>query len=76
MTNHKVVGPDNIPADPWQLLGPIAVKYLTKLFNVILTTAKIPEHRGAIATFYLFIKIKKDISGCGNFRDIILTSYA
>ncbi|CAK1595248.1 unnamed protein product [Parnassius mnemosyne] len=72
--NHKAVGPDSIPADLWKLLGPIAVQWLTKLFNQILTSMKIPKswRHSYLVPFY---KNKGDVSDCGNYRGIKLTSH-
>ncbi|CAK1589283.1 unnamed protein product [Parnassius mnemosyne] len=72
--NHKSVGPDSIPADLWKLLGPIAVQWLTKLFNQILTSMKIPKswRHSYLVPFY---KNKGDVSDCGNYRGIKLTSH-
>ncbi|XP_063370240.1 uncharacterized protein LOC134658485 [Cydia amplana] len=43
MKNRKALGPDEIPADLWKAVGPSAIEWLTKLFNIILETKSIPE---------------------------------
>ncbi|XP_063533678.1 uncharacterized protein LOC134743977 [Cydia strobilella] len=74
MKNRKATGPDEIPADLWKALGPIAAVWLTKLFNIILATKCIPEswRQSYILPFY---KNKGDVTHCENYRGIKLTSH-
>ncbi|KAI8434943.1 hypothetical protein MSG28_003410 [Choristoneura fumiferana] len=74
MKNHKATGPDGIPADLWKTLGDTGVEWLTILFNNILSSNRIPE---AWRHSYLlpFYKNKGDVSDCGNYRGIKLTSH-
>ncbi|KAM8887986.1 uncharacterized protein ACB058_000226 isoform 2-T4 [Synchiropus picturatus] len=39
----KAVGPDNIPVEVWECLGAQAVKFLTRLFNTILKSERMPD---------------------------------
>jgi hypothetical protein len=39
----KVLGPDDIPIKVWRCLGDIAIVWLTKLFNIIFRSNKMPD---------------------------------
>ena len=41
--NEKAEDPDQIPVEVWKCLGEEALEWLTKLFNVIFRTAKMPR---------------------------------
>ena len=43
MENGKFVGPDGIPNEIWKCLGEEGVTWLTKLFNKILHSKKMPD---------------------------------
>jgi hypothetical protein len=43
MKISKTLGPDGIPIEVWRCLGDIAIVWLTKLFNIILRSNKIPD---------------------------------
>jgi len=43
MSNGKAVGPDNIPIEVWKSLGDRGIVWLTKLFNEIMRTTKMPD---------------------------------
>ena len=43
MENGKSVGPDGIPIEVWKCLGEEGVIWLTKLFNEILRSKKMPD---------------------------------
>ena len=43
MKSGKAVGPDDIPVEVWKCLGEVAVGLLTRLFNRILETDRIPD---------------------------------
>ena len=41
--NRKTVGPGDIPVEMWKWLGEKTVEYLTKLFNMICDSEKMPD---------------------------------
>ena len=43
MKNPKALGPATIPIEVWKGLGEIGVMQLTKLFNKIVATKRIPN---------------------------------
>jgi hypothetical protein len=43
MKGGKALGPDGIPIEVWRCLGARAVVWLTKLFNLIFRSNKMPE---------------------------------
>ena len=43
MKGGKAMGPDGIPIEVWRCLGDIAVVWLTKLFNHIFRSNKMPD---------------------------------
>ncbi|KAL5142307.1 LINE-1 reverse transcriptase [Glycine soja] len=43
MSNGKAVGPDNIPIEVWKTLGDRGLEWLTKLFNEIMRSKRMPE---------------------------------
>uniref|UniRef100_A0A3B3ILM2 Endonuclease/exonuclease/phosphatase domain-containing protein n=1 Tax=Oryzias latipes TaxID=8090 RepID=A0A3B3ILM2_ORYLA len=43
MKSGKAVGPDDVPVEVWKCLGETAVEFLTRLFNRILESEKMPE---------------------------------
>ena len=43
MKGGKAMGPDGIPIQVWRCLGDIVIVWLTKLFNLIFRSNKIPE---------------------------------
>ncbi|KAE8718525.1 Zinc finger family protein, putative isoform 1 [Hibiscus syriacus] len=57
MGRDKAVGPDQIPITVWLALGEERVKWLTKIFNIILETAKMPEEWRE--STYQSLRIKK-----------------
>ncbi|XP_049872896.1 uncharacterized protein LOC126371623 [Pectinophora gossypiella] len=75
MKNRKAVGPDEIPSELWKFLGPIGSEWLTKLFNLILKTATIPDS-WRLSHLVPFYKNKGDITDCSNYRGIKLTSHS
>jgi len=70
----RAVGPDGIPIEAWKCLGEIGVVWLTKLFNKILKTRKMPDEwrKSFIVPIY---KNKGDIQDCTNYRGIKLMSH-
>jgi hypothetical protein len=43
MKGGKAMGPDDIPIEVWRCLGARAIVWLTKLFNLIFRSNKMPE---------------------------------
>ena len=74
MTSGKTVGPDGIPIEVWKCLGEKSVLWLTKLFNEILRSKKMPEdwRKNTLVPIY---KNKGDIQSCENYRGIKLMSH-
>ena len=75
MKNGKAVGPDNIPVEAWKYLGEIAVVFLTRLFNRILSGERMPEEWRRSILVPAF-KNKGDVQSCGNYRGIKLISHS
>ena len=62
MKGDKAMGPDGIPIEVWRCLGDTAIVWLTKLFNHIFRSNKIPdEWRSILVPIY---KNKGDIQSC------------
>ena len=59
----KAMGPDGIPIKVWRCLGDIAIVWLTKMFNNIFQSNKMPEEqrRRILVPIY---KNKGDIQSC------------
>ena len=73
MKGGKAMGPDGIPIEVWRCLGDIAIVRLTKLFNHIFRSNKMPdEWRNILIPIY---KNKGDIQSCTNYRRIKLMSH-
>ncbi|KAL5157576.1 Craniofacial development protein 2 [Glycine soja] len=74
MSNGKAVGPDNIPIEVWKTLGDRGLEWLTKLFNEIMRSKRMPEkwRRSTLVPIY---KNKGDIQNCANYRGIKLMSH-
>ncbi|KAL5181119.1 LINE-1 retrotransposable element ORF2 protein [Glycine soja] len=74
MSNGKAVGPDNIPIKVWKTLGDRGLEWLTKLFNEIMRSKRMPEEwrRSTLVPIY---KNKGDIQNCANYRGIKLMSH-
>ena len=74
MKGGKAVGPDGIPIKVWRCLGDIAIVWLTKMFNNIFRSNKMPkEWRKNILV--PISKNKGDIQNCINYRGIKLMSH-
>lgn len=60
MKNRKSVASDSLPIDMWKCIGNIGLKWLTKLFNKILSSQRMSDARrkGVIVPIY---KSKGDI---------------
>ncbi|XP_039841081.1 uncharacterized protein LOC120700963 [Panicum virgatum] len=74
MKGGKATCPDGIPVEVWRCLGDIAIVWLTKLFNRIFRSNKMPEEwrRSILVPIY---KNKGDIQSCTNYRGIKLMSH-
>ena len=74
MKNGRAVGPDNIPIEVWKGLEGKGINWLTKLFNEILRSKKMPDEwrKSTLVPIY---KNKGDIQSCGNYRGIKLMSH-
>ena len=74
MKGGKAMGPDGIPIKVWRCLGDIAIVWLTKLFNHIFRSNKMPDEwrRSILVPIY---KNKGDIQSCTNYRGIKLMSH-
>jgi hypothetical protein len=62
----KAMGPDGIPIEVWKCLGDITTVWLTKLFNHIFLSNKIPDEWRR-STLVLIFKNKGDIQNCTNY---------
>ena len=73
MKGGKAMGPDGIPIEVWKCLGDIAIVWLTKLFNHIFRSNKMPdEWRSTLVPIF---KNKGDIQSCTIYREIKLMSH-
>jgi hypothetical protein len=73
MKGGKVLGPDGIAIEVWKCLGDIAIVWLTKLFNHIFRSNKMPdEWRSTLVPIF---KNKGNIQSCTNYRGIKLMSH-
>jgi len=70
----KALGPDNIPIEAWRCLGDVGVAWLTKLFNSIFRSNKMPDEWRRSILVPIF-KNKGDIKSCTNYRGIKLMSH-
>ena len=70
----KTLGPDDIPIEVWRCLGDITIVWLTKLFNIIFRSNKIPDEWRRSILIPIF-KNKGDIQSCTNYRGIKLMSH-
>jgi Reverse transcriptase (RNA-dependent DNA polymerase) len=74
MKTCKTLGSDDIPIELCRCLRNIAIVWLTKLFNTIFRSNKMPdEWRRSILE--LIFNNKGDIQSCTNYRGIKLMSY-
>ncbi|VFQ78699.1 unnamed protein product [Cuscuta campestris] len=74
MRSGRALGPDEIPVEFWKHAGRGAWVWLTKLFNVILRTARMSDGWRESLLVPLF-KGKGDIQSCENYRGIKLLSH-
>jgi hypothetical protein len=74
MKGGKAMGPDGIPIEVWRGLGDRAIVWLTKLFNLIFRSNKMPEEWRR-STLVPIFKNKGDVQSCTNYRGIKLMSH-
>ena len=73
MKKGKAVGPDELPIEVWKCMGEMGIKFLTRLFNRLLVSERMPEEwRSMLIPIY---KNKGDAQCCGNYREIKLMSH-
>ena len=74
MKNGKSCGPDGIPTEALKCLGDWGVRQLTKIFNAIMQSGKMPDEwrESTITPIY---KDKGDHMNCSNYRGIKLLSH-
>ena len=66
MKNGKAVGPDDIPVEVWKCLGEIALEFLTKLYNRMMESERMPEEWRNSILIPIF-KNKGDVQSCSNY---------
>ena len=75
LKGSKAMGPDGIPIEVWRCQGDRAIVWLTKFFNLIFWSNKMPEEwRRSILV--LIFKNKGDVQSCINYRGIKLMSHS
>jgi hypothetical protein len=74
MNRGKAMGHDGIPIEVWICLGARAIVWLTKLFNLIFRSNKMPEEWRRSILVPIF-KNKGDVQSCTNYREIKLMSH-
>jgi hypothetical protein len=67
MKGGKVMDPDGIPIEVWRSLGDVAIVWLTKLFNLIFRSSKMPDEWRWSILVPIF-KNKEDVQSCTNYR--------
>ena len=74
MNKGKAVGPDELPVKVWKCMGEMGIKFLTRLFNRLLTGKGMPKEwrRSVLIPIY---KNKGDGQCCENYRRIKLVSH-
>jgi hypothetical protein len=74
MKGGKSMGPDGIPIDVWRILGDIAIVWLTKLFNLIFRSNKMPDECRRSILVPIF-KNKGGVQSCTNYWGVKLMSH-
>nr|GFA38348.1 hypothetical protein [Tanacetum cinerariifolium] len=67
MGRNKAIGLDQIPIEAWKSLGDEGIFWLTRLFNKIFTSAKMPEEWRLSEVIPIF-KNKGYVQVCSNYR--------
>ena len=52
MKNGNAVGPDDIPVEVWKCLGESALEFLTKLYNGMMESERIPERQRSDTNYH------------------------
>jgi hypothetical protein len=68
------MGPDGIPIEVWRSVRDVAIVSLTKLFNFIFRSNKMPDEWRWSILVPIF-KNKEDMRSCTNYREIKLISH-
>jgi hypothetical protein len=68
------MGPDGIPIEVWRSVRDVAIVSLTKLFNFIFRSNKMPDEWRWSILVPIF-KNKEDMQSCTNYREIKLISH-
>lgn len=73
MKSGEVVGPSDIPVQVWRSPGERTVDFLTRLFNTMMETKRMPEEwrRGVLVPIFN----KRNLQTCSNYRAIRLMSH-
>jgi hypothetical protein len=74
MKGGKTMGPDGIPIEVWRCLGARVIVWLTKLFNLIFRSNKMPEEWRRNILVLIF-KNKGDVQSYTNYHGIKLMSH-
>jgi hypothetical protein len=74
MKGGKAMGPYGIPIEVWRSLEDVAIVWLTKLFNLIFRSNKMPNEWRQNILISIF-KNKRDVQSCTNYRGIKLMSH-
>jgi hypothetical protein len=74
MKGGKAMGSDGIPIEVWRTLGDVAIVWLTKLFNLIFQSNKMPVESSRSILVPIF-KNNGDVQSCTNYRRIKLMSH-
>jgi hypothetical protein len=69
MKGGKAMGPDGIPIEVWRTLGDVAIVWLTKLFNLIFQSNRMPDEWRQSILVPMF-KNNGDVQSCTNYRGI------
>jgi hypothetical protein len=67
MKEGNAMGLDGIPIEVWRSLGDVAIIWLTKLFNLIFRSNKIPNEWWRSILVPIFKK-KGDVQNCTKYR--------
>jgi hypothetical protein len=67
MKGGKAMSPDGIPIEVWRSLGDVVIVWLTKLFNLIFRSNKMPDDWSRSILVPIF-KNKRDVQSCTNYR--------
>ncbi|KAG5615220.1 hypothetical protein H5410_015044 [Solanum commersonii] len=74
MSRGRATRPDEIPVDFWKSANKASIEWLTRLFNVIFKTTKMPDE-WRWSTMVPLYKNKGDIQNCNNYKGIKLLSH-